>query len=218
MLIFCCSMPRSGGTLLYQLTKEIAEYSGLATGKGFPKERYRDGVVKTEFCEPWMIERVKNDNAIAFGTYRDFRDVILSLRNFYNRREKIKGVKKVWTIEDVLRHRDVILDSYYGWKDYCSIWFQYEQDNLDEEIVDNISASLNIQLPDLRKALIINKYSKENNLKRIQTQKVSMEAGNGSMLTKWHIGQPTNWREELTQKEIEMIESVGGDWLREHGY
>ena len=210
-------MPRLGGTLLYQLTKEIAEYSGLATGKGFPKERYKDGVVKTEFCEPWMIERVKNDKAIAFGTYRDFRDVILSLRNFYNRRELIKNTGKVWTIQDVLGHRDKILSSYYGWQ-HNATWIRYEHGNLADRIVNNVSFVLGVRLSNRQKREFIDKYSKENNLKRIQTQKVNMEAGNGSMLTKWHIGKPTNWREELTQKEIEIIELVGGDWLREHHY
>jgi len=213
MLIICCSMPRSGGTLLYQITKEICEQAGIAGGRGFAKPSVKSGVVKTEFCEPWMID--KKD--FAFGTYRDFRDVILSLRNFYNRRDAIKNTVPSWTIEDVLRYRNVIIKSFNGWEEHA-VWIRYEQNNLAQVMADTVASRLNVELSDVEKTAIIEKYSKENNRQRIKKQKVDMEAGNGSMLTRWHIGNPTNWQSELTPQEVKAIEQAGGDWLKEYGY
>lgn len=219
MLIICCSVPRSGGTLLYQLTKEIAELGDICKGRGFAKESITSGVVKTEFCEPWMIDRVKN-GALAFGSYRDFRDIIVSLQGFYNRRERIKGIKKRWTIDDVLSHRPVILESYYGWEEYAT-WFRYEQGNFAYCVTSAVSDCLNVQLSTIQKQAIIFKYNLDNNTRRVKQQKIPMDAGAGSMLTKWHIsptkGQST-WREALSQSDIDKIEYVGNEWLREHGY
>lgn len=212
-------MPRSGGTLLYQLIKEIAAYRDIK-GRGFPKKRFKNGVVKTEFCEPWMIQRVENNQAIAFGTYRDFRDVIVSLRDFYNRRERVKGVKKVWTVADVLEYRSVILESYYCWQSHAT-WFKYEDENLALNIVNNISDFLDVSLSFKEKQVIIGKYSLSSNEKRMRQQKVWMEAGSGSMLTQAHIS-PTRgkstWREVLSMSDLHKIMMVGSDWLKEHSY
>lgn len=213
-------MPRSGGTLLYQLTKEIAEISGKAKGRGFAKQGITSGVVKTEFCEQWMIERVIN-GAQAIGSYRDFRDVILSMRDFYNRREQMQKTGKVWTIEDALRHRSEILDSFYCWRKHCNLWFRFEDENYVDKILNVAPQVIGITLTEQQKEAIKEKYSLENNQKHIRKMKPKMDAGPGRMLTKWHIS-PTcgksRWQRELTQNEIEMIENVGGEWLRQYGY
>jgi hypothetical protein len=213
-------MPRSGGTLLYQLTREIAEQGNITRGRGFAKEGITSGVVKTEFCEPWMIDRVRN-GAIAFGTYRDFRDIIVSLRGFYNRRDRVKRIPKKWTVQDVLDYRPIILDSYYCWQRPCKVWFRYEDDNLAQYIVNDVSNLLNVSLSSEQKQAIVHKYSLVANLRRTRQQKVWMEAGPGSMLTQEHIS-PTKgkstWREVLSPDDLVLIDKVGGQWLREHGY
>jgi hypothetical protein len=213
-------MPRSGGTLLYQLTKEIAETSGICEGKGFPKRRYRDGVVKTDTCESWMIRRVRSNKAIAFGTYRDFRDIVVSLRTFYNRRDRVKRVGKAWTVKDVLEYRSTILENYYCWQPYAT-WFRYEDENLALNIVEKVSDFLNVSLSFAEKQAIINRFSLTSNEERIGNQKVWMDAGGGSMLTKVHIS-PTRgkstWQEVLSQEDLDKIMIVGEEWLKEHNY
>lgn len=214
-------MPRSGGTLLYQLTKEIAEYSGLATGKGFPKERYKNGVVKTDTCDDWMIERVKSGQAIAFGTYRDFRDIVVSLQKFYTRRDKERfGKIKQWTVGGVLEYRPDILDIYYRWQPLAT-WFRYEDSNFKRNAIKEISKHLNVELTHRDIQHIIDKYSRQANDNRIKKQKHWMDAGSGSMLTKIHISETrgrSTWREVLSKEDLAKIESIAGDWLKEHDY
>ncbi len=218
MLIFCCGMPRSGGTLLYQLTKEIAGQKGIR-GKGFAKRKIKRGVVKADRCEGWMIERI-NNGALAFGTYRDFRDVIVSLRTFYTRRSQAKGRGRQWTVKDVLEYRPNILEVYRCWQPYA-MWFRYEDDNLALNIVENVTDFLGVSLSSIEKQAIIDKYSLVSNEKRIRGQNVWMEAGDGSMLTKIHIS-PTRgrstWREALSREDLVRVEAIGGNWLKEYGY
>lgn len=219
-LIFCCGMPRSGGTLLYQLTKEIAEFGGICKGRGFPKERYQSGVVKTDTCQPWMIERVKSGEAIAFGTIRDFRDIVVSLVGFYNRRALARGPKRTWTVDDVLKYRANILDIHYCWQPWAT-WFQYESPYLSQSIVDEVSKILGVSLDSGQKGYILVRNSLKANEERIKRQKAWMDAGPGSMLTKIHIS-PTRgkstWRKVLSKSDLEKIMAIGGDWLRENGY
>ena len=219
MLIFCCGMPRSGGTLLYQLIREIAETGGICKGRGFPKEKYRSGVVKTDTCQPWMIERVKRE-AFAFGTYRDFRDIVVSQQKFYTRRSFARLDRRQWTIDDVLEYRPDILKIYYCWQPHAT-WFKYEDIGLARTIIDTVSDTLNVSLSFEQKRDMVAWYSLEANEKRIEKQKVWMDAGSGSMLTKIHIS-PTHgkstWKEALSKKDLVKVEAIGDDWLKEHGY
>ena len=219
MLIFCCGMPRSGGTLLYQLVKEIAETGGVCKGRGFPKERYRNGVVKTDTCQPWMIKRIKK-GALAFGTYRDFRDIIVSLRTFYTRRAFARYDRKKWTVDDVLAYRSNILDVYYCWQPHAT-WFKYEDVGLIRTIIDTASNALSVRLSFEQKRDMVSWYSLEANEKRIKNQSVWMDAGSGSMLTKIHISSTrgrSTWEEALSKEDLAKVEAIGGDWLKEHGY
>lgn len=219
MLIFCCGMPRSGGTLLYQLVKEIAETGNVCKGRGFPKEKYKSGVVKTDTCQPWMIERVKK-GALAFGTYRDFRDIVVSLRTFYTRRAFARYDRKRWTVDDVLRYRHNILETYYCWQP-CATWFQYEDVGLARTIIDTVSDALNVSLSFVQKRDMVSWYSIKANEKRIEKQKAWMDAGSGSMLTKIHISETrgkSTWKEALSKEDLAKVMTVGGGWLKEHGY
>lgn len=221
-MIFCCGMPRSGGTLLYQIVKEVAELGDLGRGRGFAKESYNSGVVKADTCQPWMTERVISGQAVAFGCYRDLRDVIVSLRTFYSRRSREKtGRPKRWTVRDVLDYRGDLLDVYYCWREVCDTWFRYEDDHYPARVVDGVAFELAVSLSPNQKHDIIRKYSLEANRERIRGQKHWMDAGAGSMLTKIHIS-PTKgkstWREALSPDDLALVMEFGGDWLREHGY
>lgn len=220
MLIFCCGMPRSGGTLLYQLTKEICEQNDICRGRGFPNRKYKSGVVKTDTCQPWMINRVKN-GALAFGTYRDFRDIVVSLQKFYTRRSKERlGIDEEWSIERVLGYRASILDIYYCWQPYAA-WFRYEDLDFTANIVNGVSRILEIEITPEQRQAIIGKYNLVGNLKRIKQQKPWMEAGGGSMLTKIHISSTkglSTWRKVLSKEDLKKVMAVGGEWLKEHGY
>lgn len=211
-------MPRSGGTLLYQLVKEIAESNNICKGRGFPKEKYKSGVVKTDTCQPWMIDRVKNDGALAFGTYRDFRDIIVSLQKFYTRRSSERFNKpKQWSVDDVLKHRPDILDIQRCWEPHAT-WFKYEDDSFQCQIVKQVSKQLGVT-SDIW--AIIDKYSRQANDQRIKQQKQWMDAGTGSMLTRIHISDTRGrsvWREVLSQEDLAKVETVGDDWLRKYGY
>lgn len=220
-LIFCCGMPRSGGTLLYQITREIAEHGNLCRGRGFAKESYTNGVVKADVCQPWMVDRVKAGRAIAIGSYRDLRDIIVSLRTFYSRRARIKGPKKEWTVRDVLDYRGDLLEVYYCWRQVCDTWFRYEDADYPMTVADGVAQKLNVSLSPEQKRSIVDKYDLTANERRIANQKHWMDAGPGSMLTRVHIS-PTRgtstWKDVLSREDLALIEKFGGDWLREHGY
>lgn len=221
MLIFCCGMPRSGGTLLYQLTKEIVELNGLGKGHGFPNEKYKSGVVKTDTCHPWMIDRVNRGEALAFGSYRDFRDIVVSLQKFYSNREQQRfGKTKVWSVSDVLTYRPDILDIYYCWQPYAT-WFRYEGEDFTQNIVNTVSRQLRVSITPEQRQSIIGKYNLINNLDRIERQVSWMDAGTGSMLTKVHISDTrgrSTWRDVLSPDDLATVEAVSGDWLKEHNY
>lgn len=221
MLIFICSPPRSGGTLLYQLTREIAELGGLCQGRGFAKAGYTSGVVKADVCQNWMVHRVQTGQARAFGSYRDLRDVIVSLRTFYARRAEAKGPPKKWTVRDVLDYRGDMLEVYYCWRKVCGTWFRYEDEDYAATVIDGVSRRLGVLLSIEQKQAIMSKYSLSANAQRIIDQKHWMDAGGGSMLTKIHIS-PTlgrsTWRESLSEDDLSLVYEFGGEWLKEHGY
>lgn len=208
-------MPRSGGTLLYQLVSEIAEAGGIAQGRGFAREGIRRGVVKSEECCQWMLDR----RPLAFGTYRDFRDIIVSLRDFYNRRSVVKGSIARWTVAEVVRDEgQKILDDYYCWRSVCDVWFRYEN-NLVDRILEIVPAHLGVTLPLADLKAIKREYSLIRNIKRTQSQPRWIDTD--TMLTQAHISETagrSTWREELTQDEVNLIEELAGDWLIDHNY
>lgn len=182
-----CSLPRSGGTLLYHLSP--------GEKRGFAKKNKHTGVVKSESCLDWMLDRCRNKEAIAIGSYRDIRDIVVSLQAFYNRRSVYTGSIARWTIEEVIE-QDLqrIIDNFYRWNEVCSKWYCYETE-------------------------LYGKYDINDTLERIETQ--TGWIGRKSLYTKTHISSGrgvSRWEEVLTHKHLQAIYEVAGEWLKEYGY
>lgn len=180
-------MPRSGGTLLYQ----------LAEGKpnGFAKRSKRTGIVKSEICHDWMLDRCRRGSAIAIGSYRDIRDIIVSLQGFYNRRSIYRNSVARWSIEEVIEQDlQKIIDNFYRWNEVCRRWYCYETE-------------------------LFGKYDINDTLATID--RLRGWIGRKSLFTKGHISSSrgvSRWQEILTQGQLTMIYKVAGDWLKEYGY
>lgn len=219
-------MPRSGSTLHYQLISAIYECAGLGKGYGFAKIELLDlpevAVVKSEECKDWMLEAVENKQARAVGIYRDFRDIIVSLRDFYNRRAEFRNTREVWSAQEIIdREAQRILTDYYKWEKVCHYWSDYRF------VINNTVAEIkqlcnyfDITLDTTEARKIARRFSLERNIVTTDNLDAWMKPDE-TMLTKAHISSycgKSRWQDELSPDEIVQIEAMAGEWLIKHGY
>ncbi len=213
-------MPRSGSTLHYQMVKAVIESSGRGRGIGFANSKCINNALKSNEFVAIKTETYKPDllnyDFIAVGIVRDFRDIIVSLRDFYDRRAEFNHTVDRWTTKEIIRdHAGVILYDYFMWSRATNYWACYE------DVIENKQEEADI----FADALELPKCS-VNHL-TIEEARATGESStqwidnDDTMLTAKHIGVydgQSRWREELVQSDLELIYLVAGEWLEQNGY
>jgi len=233
MYVFCCGIARSGGTLQYQLTKELVERKGLGKGGGqihFASPIASSGnefvVVKTEPCQDWKAAAVRTGAAKAVNIYRDCRDVVASLMRFYGlQREWIPNHQRSPKFNAITADGCIVaLDYQMEWESLLGIHSsRYEDvwpDSWHEEVV-RIAEYLGIKVSGEEAREIAAEYSIVKNLKRM-AEIDGWWQPHRTLLTRGHIsprqGEPGTWKDVLTLEQVMIVERIAGDWLVSHSY
>lgn len=212
--LFCAGMSRSGGTLQYLFAKEVLERAGM-----------KWDIIKREWPEEWMIDYIKNGRGMAINIYRDPRDVLVSLWEFYERRDCYEGRDVEWdfyrafqeftnTMTWQLKWESRVENLHsYRYEDYHPYnWHKHviELQRLLTEKSDNKDAH---EIADL--------YNLDRNIARSNEINNWWDAP-GTLLTARHIsdkrGAVGRYTDVLDMDQIKVIENYAGNWMRRNGY
>lgn len=225
-------MLRSGSTLQYQLAVAILEKTGRGSGLGDPRNvdclelanANPSGIMQVlkvhKFKHLRQVEAaIDQGQAKCLYTYRDVRDVAVSLMNMRN----------ISFEELIFRNKEVqqSLSDFQSWTSFDEVLIsRYEEmvHNIPQEVL-RIAQHLNVELSETEAIAIANHHTLDKQKQRIQQWKEgenfnpsSHEAK--SLLHHNHInsGKSQQWSETLTALQIAYLESLTETWLRDRGY
>ena len=235
MLIICGGMARSGSTVQYQIVCEIIESLGLGMTMGWvqvPNKELLDNlenaafrkdkflVIKSHDFSPQIKTLVEAGKVKVVYVYRDLRDVTVSLANKFSKSTD-NAISRLshqlnnyylWTNMDqirVSRYENMVNDLYsevLGIANYLEI-------ELNHDLARSISDQLEINQQKQRvKKLDDDPYvikSSGNDVYDPVTQLHNNHINSG----KW--GQ---WKESLSQEQIEFIENWAFSWFVDMDY
>ena len=230
-------MPRSGSTLQYQIVTEIVESTGKGMTIGYVDKitpafveyfkdiSYREDKFLVVKCHNYTSE-VKNlaqhSNIKFFYSYRDIRDVVVSLGNKF-----LNSTNEVIKKDKASYH----LYNYYQWTSLKNIFIsEYNSlvQNMSEEII-KIAKYLQQEITLQAVQFISEKFSLDNQIKKIKTiENLKQGIQNSkndiydpvSQLHNNHIrsGKSEQWKQELSSEQIEYLENLAFSWLIDRGY
>ncbi|MGB3240568.1 MAG: sulfotransferase domain-containing protein, partial [Geitlerinemataceae cyanobacterium] len=232
MLVICCGMLRSGSTLQYQLAVAILEKTGRGSGLGDPRNvdclelanANPSGMMQVlkvhKFQHLQHVEAaIDRRQAKCLYTYRDVRDVAVSLMNMRN----------IGFEELIFRNQEVqqSLSDFQAWTSFDDVLIsRYEEmvSDIPQEVL-RIAKHLNIELSTEDAIAIAENHSLDKQKQRIQQWKQGDDFNPRnheakSLLHHNHInsGRSQQWCETLTPIQIAYLESLTGTWLRDRGY
>jgi len=236
MWIFCCGAPRSGSTLQYNIAATLVERSHLGKRIGYINPIDFDKiqklhknvdsylVLKCHELSESMISEVKTNNAFVLYTYRDVRDVVVSMIKKFGR--DFQYYLDDGFIENYLKFDDSI-------KGMTSAYIsKYEEtiENLRQEI-KNVSIFLKIEISNLELKQMVDEFSltklKEfsNNKQNFSDASAILDNNKNmyhqkTLLHKGHIisGESGQYVKGLKNWELKRIETKTGAWLQNNGY
>ena len=230
--VICCGMKRSGSTLQYQLAGSIVEKAkvGRLIGSVLPNEfavlrAAHEGekgllIVKSHAYIPHLEALFAKGESKAIYSYRDVRDVVVSMMN--KRNESFEQLVNRGFIE-------TILSDYGKWR-HCSPLLTSKYEDMVADLsreVSRIADFLNVPLDVKTIEEIAIEHSLEKQREKInnhqnENQRVSnnIRWDSQSLLHTNHIrsGKADQWRTELAAHEIAVIEGIAGVWLQKRGY
>lgn len=233
MWVFCCGMERSGSTVQFQIAAELVEMAGMGTRidwvppHEFPtiRQKYRTRtdllVFKNHVCTPDMEAEFAMGNARGLYTYRDLRGVMVS------------KMRKVQAPFEALWNNTFLakcLNNYDKWTQLPGVLVsRYEELVVDLGAeVDRIAGHLGIPLSEEQRGQVAERFS----LAR-QRERISAAVSAGAMRSAFgqdydrhsnlhsnHInsGEAGAWRNQLTPRQVALVEHQAGKWLTAHGY
>ncbi|HEU4321796.1 MAG TPA: sulfotransferase domain-containing protein [Roseiflexaceae bacterium] len=239
MLIFCCGMYRSCSTWQYLVASEILESHGLGKRAGFLHtqqdvqnvvNRLDDTdehlVLKLHSFDPTCAELIRAGKAIALYSYRDIRDVAVSMA--YKVSAPLAELVRNGIIEDAVQ-------SFYRWTSLPgTLVQQYEAIVASPaEAVYQIAKHLHIELTASQVAAIVEHNSIETNTSRTQRLKEQLEQDGVNLddpqnalrfddhtLLHWNHIRPqahNDWRSQLSMEELLLLFPLIGTWLKDTG-
>ncbi len=230
--VFCSGMIRSGSTVQYQLTAAIIEAANCGIRvpytpeSGFAAIRdaydYQFAVFKAHVCLPELSRECRNNGAKVIYSYRDIRDVAVSvMRKFEMTFEEL--INKKWL--------DQAIEDYHQWTampDVLISRYELFHDNLVQE-TQKISDFLRISLSDQMVDHIGHDFQKDRQRERVarlHPPDIGPSGRKGQVfdsreLLHWnhiHNGQVGAWRTLLTKDQRTYLTHKFSDWLLARGY
>lgn len=234
MWIICCGMMRSASTLQYQLTSEIVKYKNMGKSIGWVepnkfsyfKDKYHNyqGFLIAK-CHKYIKESVELDrkeNAKFIYSFRDIRDVYVSLKN------KNHSKLSFWII---LQQIESALSDYQSWNKLnnilCSKYEIFTKD-LSQEVL-RIANHINIGLSLKEAHKISCNFTLPRQIEKTEIfdyNKLGIKVNENtvydpkSLLHKNHIfsGESELWKREMTNLQLSIMEGVFYNWLVENNY
>ncbi len=231
MWIVCCGMKRSGSTLQYQLAAHLVEGAGLGARVGWT-EKFADAVALTAGTRAWKVYKNHNyseeiaaqfraGQAKGIYVYRDVRDVFVSFMH-----KQDAPFERLWQ-RDILHE---LVENDAKWTALPDMLVsRYEEMSQDIAAeVGRIAAHLGIPVSHDEAGAIAGEYNVELQKARTDqfkdpkslSSKITFDPH--SLLHDNHIsktqGQVGQWRDYLSQAQVDLIETRYGDWLTSHGY
>lgn len=247
MLILCCGMFRSGSTLQYNIVRQIVEYRDLGQGEGWLGDHsegkrldaFRDWALddKIHVAKVHNLARREVDEFPQWGnklrlfhTYRDLRDVAVSLRKkFDTSDEDIIGsldeaISVLQLVED--RFEEVLFVQKYEDmnKDLRTSIARHAEAidcDIDDAYMDELSQKLSINGSDssIRMEWLFKM------LEKILPARFFFSLRPWSRKTLYHVGHVSDhkgkegvWREELSPDLTQEIENRYQEWMIEKLY
>jgi len=227
MWIFCSGAVRSGSTLQFNIVAELLEHTGngkrieFVEPKKFPelKKKYENDssykVFKIHELTQSVKEEFEHNRACAIYSYRDIRDVIISL-----------AAKSNTSIEDTIKANaaETYIKNYIAWRTVPRVYrARYEAFafNMQKEI-ENTGNYLNISI-DKKIIQNIAKKLDINTLKEKQRHNLKSRAegfDKNTLLHNNHInsGKAAQWKTKMTKNQIADVEKRAKHWLFNHNY
>ena len=226
--ILVAGMGHSGSTLLYNIILNILDSHGITGAARYNAPPYTQTFhILANEAPQYLLFKVhgktpaseiilQNKNTKVFTTRRDIRDSVAS----HTRKIKKRGTFSGQTIEQRTKHA---LNPYLEWENRSDFEFVYEDykngnDEGRSSILLEIAKVLNLDLEEesIKKIL----YVVEEVLPA-RAQLLSNETDSDTLMTKYHItnkGLVGSYKDFLDSDEIEQIEQICGEWLKNKGY
>jgi hypothetical protein len=234
MWIFCCGMIRSASTLQYQIVAHIVEAAGLGQRVPFfPPDKFpavvleRSGdpswkVAKMHTCTTAAAAQLKNGSAVGVCSFRDVRDIIVSLME-----KEGRPFEKEWAVR-VVRG---CLQNFERWTRHPQVLVSRYEDLLhrQEQEVARVATHIGLELDAAKYRQIAAEYSIPRQRQRIEQLAAEhrFEGKRGkyrfdpeSLLHANHIKSEgaAGWKSVLTAEQVYVLERESAEWLQEHGY
>lgn len=230
MWILCCGMKRSGSTLQYQITAQLAENKlGAKRFAWVPEEEFvpesaGDGVhvYKCHKCVPQVSKLFDSPDTVGVYTFRDIREVCAS----WIRKNK-STFQRLWEL-------DFIGECLQNYADFTSkprmLLTRYEEMYHDiAHEVRRISQHLGLDVSETEVDQLHQQFSLESQRSRMREiaegQHDAFQYGkqlidSRELLHADHItqGEIESWRRFFKPHEIALIEHVTADWLTANKY
>ena len=201
-LILSLGMPRSGSTLLFNIIKNIVENntnSSLSAWVGDFRERYKKSdvyVIKShEFYKP-----MNKKNTLGFYTYRDLRDVLVSLQNI-GKSVSFKSINTMIYQYKLAKNNNIVMIKYEDFIQSKELWVSKIAEKLSYQVDPNIILA---NLPVLKKIV--------NDEFRFVDPKTQMHKGHGTFVKK------NEWKDRVDSKLIDKMYKKYDWWFIENKY
>jgi len=226
MWVFCCGAIRSGSTLQYNIACEIVELSGRGIRIDYHhhsrfadvRSHYKDykgyKVFKTHQINEEIKHEFLNQNAIGIYSYRDVRDVFLSIK-----RKENKSSDNLFQSSFIKKY----IKCYFDWLVIEPMYRSKYEDlirNIRKEIT-NICNILEVSLAETEISDIEKKVQKDSQKKiadRLAQYGDSYDKRTLIHSNHFNSKRPNEWKLDLSQDEICRIEKEARDWLFNNGY
>jgi hypothetical protein len=233
MWVFCCGMQRSGSTLQYNIAKDMVEALNIGEGLGYIEaqefapfsRKYLDAgkyyIIKSHAFIPEYQTLCKSNQALALYTYRDMRDVILSLMRINS--TPFYKVLLGGAVQEMIQN-DALWSSTNG-----TLRSKYEEfvNDLEGEAI-RVARHLNITINKNLVDQIIQNNSMDAQKTKIggfnweNSEEDSRTAAYmpGTLLHSNHIqsGKIAEWKTAFSSGQIILIELLTYQWLAKNGY
>lgn len=240
MWVFCGGMFRSASTLQFQITTRLVAEAGVGEQIGWidahrfqeTQEAYAQEtgfkVVKVHVCTNPIRAEFSRENALGIYISRDIRDVFSSYL-----KQRQKSFQFLWD-EGFL---ETCLDNYRIWTTLPNMLVSVYEDVINDlpEEVCRIAQHLGLKFNPIDCQRIADDYGLDSQQERIQSfrkqlLKTPLEPNDHREIVDYHdeatllhmnhidSAKCGRWQDDLSEKEVALIEQKVTDWCSQHGY